>query len=111
MKISINLFITPSQNPRYSQIAVKKAITIICMAIIVATAGIDVQAKTQAPVGWSTTFNLRYCQDFEEFIAGNTPNFEITTNDAIEGNVSMILRNKDESEGVWFGFAPTVTPF
>ena len=102
MKISMSLFITPYQNPCYLLIGTKKAITIICVAVIMATAGIDVQAETQAPIGWSTVFNQRYIQDFEESTSGNTPGFgdisNMTTNDAIEGNVSIILH-----EGQWFG--------
>ena len=97
MKISMSLFITPYQNSCCLVNGAKKAITIICMAIIMATAGIDVKADAQGPVGWSTTFNLMYSQDFEGSTIGITPAFwDIsyeTTKDAIDGNISIILKD------------------
>jgi len=89
---------TPYQNPFYLLIGAKKAITIICMAIIITTAGIDVQADAQVPVGWSTSFNLIYSQDFEGSTSDITPGFgdisHVTTNDAIDGNISIIIKGE-----------------
>ena len=62
-----------------------------------------------------TTFAQRYIQGFEESTTGNTPGFgdisSITTNDAIEGNVSIILINVNEGEGIGLGFYPKENPF